>query len=783
MPSSFSRGDARTTRTRRRKTSRRRGFLRWLGLALLALVVTGLAALGIAYATTDIPEPNERATQQTSILYYADGKTEMDRIAEVNREVVSIDKVPEHVRQAFLAAEDRSFYENEGISPKGIARAVWVAIRGGEQQGGSTITQQYVKNFYLTPERTLTRKAKELLISVKIDNELSKDEILQDYLNTIYFGRNADGIQSASKAYFGKDVSKLTPSEGAFLASVIRGPSLYDPRLGEEQKELAQGRWEYVVDAMAEQGWLTAEEREKAAFPDTVKINEKRGRSDEIGFITEEVRDELRGKLKLSDAQIAKGGFKIVTTIDKQAQKASSTAVENLRPEGEKAKDLHIGLVSIAPGDGAVRAMYGGAKFGESSYFNDAIDGKMQAGSTMKPFTMIAALDKGIPLSTVYSGASPYYNKAFVYDQPDATAIQKAGGVVNYNNTSYGPVNMRTATQKSINTYYAQLNLAVTPKASAEAAKAAGVRGFNGTEEVDLSTAPSSVFGTDAVRVLDMANAYATIAAQGNRSTPYFIHSVKGEGEYKIDYTVKKDVRKAFPQDVARDAIQAMSQVGTAGGTAYPTAANLGRPLAGKTGTTSDNYAAWFTGFTPGQLSTAVGIYKGDGSLQEKNQLVGIGQYSEITGGTLPAQIWTQFMIGALEGKKVEQLPPPGNVQYRPQSSSTPPTYQPPAPPPPPSTTQAPQPTTTQKSSSSTSSKSSSSTSSSSTTKESSSSSTTKESPSSTTTPKPSSSSTPPPSSSTPPPTSTPPPSPSPPKPSTPSPSRTSEPATGSGGG
>ena len=379
-------------------------------------------------------------------------------------------------------------------------------------------------------------------------------------------------------------------------------------------------------------------------------------------------------------------------------------------------------VASIQPGDGAIRAMYGGPKYGKGryGYFNSAVDGKMQAGSTMKPFTMIAALRKGIPLSTTYSGASPYYNRAFIYDGADASDIQRQGGIVNFGNSSYGPVNMRTATQKSVNTYYAQLNLAAKPKATAESAKDAGVVAYDGDKRTGLSTGPGNVFGTDAVRVIDMANAYATIAAEGRRATPYYISKVTSTGEHDLEYEVKKDVRRAFPQDVARDAIQAMSLVGQPGGTGYPTVADLGRPVGGKTGTTSNNYAAWFDGFTPGQLATAVGMYKGDGRLVEKNQLKNIGGFAEVTGGTIPARIWTDYMIGALEGEPVKKLPPAGNVTYRPQTDNTTApapitTTQTPVPEPTTtrSTTQEPEPTSTSSSSSSTSSSSSSSSSSS----------------------------------------------------------------------
>ena len=227
---------------------------------VLALGVLGLVAVGVAYARTDIPDANELATAQASIVYYSDGKTELARLADAqgNRESVPLSKVPDHMQKAMLAAEDQDFYQNNGISPTGIARAVLVAVKGGQAtQGGSTITQQYVKNYFLTADRTLSRKAREILISLKIDKQQSKDEILENYLNTIYYGRGAYGIQTASKAYFNKDVSKLTPAESAFLASVIRGPSLYDPALGEEQEANARERSGFVLDAMVKEGWLS----------------------------------------------------------------------------------------------------------------------------------------------------------------------------------------------------------------------------------------------------------------------------------------------------------------------------------------------------------------------------------------------------------------------------------------------------------------------------------------------------------------------------------------------
>lgn len=663
---------ARSGRAPRKRRRGKRRILRKILLGLVLLVAMGVAALVAAYLLVDIPEPNDRAVAQASVLYYSDGETEMDRIATVNREAVEIDQVPKDVQHAFLAAEDRSFYENRGVSPKGLARAVSGAVAGEDRGGGSTITQQYVKNYFLTQDQTYSRKAKELLISVKIDRELSKDEILENYLNTIYFGRGADGIQTAAEEYFGKDVEELTASEGAVLASVIRGPSLYDPSLGEQQKGMSRDRWEYVLDGMVDQGWLTPSERAEERFPTVKPPQRTESKADDIGFITEEVRSELRERLGMTDAEIDRGGHQIVTTIDKDAQKAAAESVQEHRPTGERTSDLHIGLASIEPGDGAVRAMYGGERFGigRYGYFNSAVDGKMQAGSTMKPFTMIAALRKGIPLSTVYSGASPYYNRAFTYDASDASEIQQQGGIVNYGDNDYGPVDMTTATRKSINTYYAQLNLAADPKATAAAARDSGVIAWRGEKQTELSRGPGNVFGTDSVRVIDMANAYATIAAEGKRARPYYIAKVTGTGDSDLEYTAKKKIDRAYPQDVARDAIQAMSHVGESGGTGYPTVGELDRPVGGKTGTTSDNYAAWFDGYTPGQLATAVGMYKGDGSLVKRNQLVNLGDHEEITGGTIPASIWTDYMREALEGEPVKDLPPPGDVEFRRQTQT-----------------------------------------------------------------------------------------------------------------
>jgi membrane peptidoglycan carboxypeptidase len=632
-------------------------------LVLLGLFLVGAAVVGVAFATTAIPQPNDLANAQASIIYYADGKTEMARISEVNREIVPLSRIPLHVQHALLAAEDRTFYQNSGVSPTGIGRALIVALKGGPTQGGSTITQQYVKNYFLTQDRTITRKAKEFIISIKIDQSESKNTILANYLNTIYYGRGAYGIQTAAKAYFGHDASKLTVAEGALLASVIRGPAYYDPGLGASQKANAKERVKYVLDGMVSQRWLSAQARAKATFPTTI-TKRKIVKGGTLGYVTNEVRLELTNKLHLSKDSIDRGGLRVVTTIDKKSQDAAVKAVNdkmppqyfekvNLKDPTVAAKALHVGLTAIRPGDGAVIAMYGGRDY-STEPLNTSTQSTMQGGSTFKVFGLLAALQRNISTKTRYDGYSPRYMPEFV------SPGDPRGRVENYGNEQVPRVDLRKALAESVNTIFAQLNLAVAApgvngKGLMDAAITAGLpkpcpRGTPvGTRgcTTGLETNINNVFGTASPFVIDMANAYATIAAQGKRATPYLITSVKSA---TVDYKVSKDLKTAFPEPVSADVTEAMTHVVTEGtGTK---AQALGRPAAGKTGTTTDNLAAWFDGFTP-QLSTAVGMYMGGGT-----KPIEVNNFGEVTGSTFPLDIWTAFMQGALEGTPVVNFPP-----------------------------------------------------------------------------------------------------------------------------
>jgi membrane peptidoglycan carboxypeptidase len=691
-----------------RRTWRRFFSLKRILLVLLGLFLTGAALVGVAFATTSVPQPNDLALAQASIIYYADGKTEMYRISTINREVVPYSKIPLHVQHALLAAEDRSFYQEHGVSPTGIGRALLVALKGGPTQGGSTITQQYVKNYFLTQDRTISRKAKEFIISIKIDQSQTKNEILTNYLNTIYYGRGAYGIQTASKAYFGHDASRLTVAEGALLASVIRGPSYYDPALGKSQKANAVARMKYVLDGMVAEGWLTPSARAKVTFPKTIpKV--KTVTSGTIGYIVNDVKLELTNKYGYSKDAIDSGGLRIVTTIDKKAEDSAIRAVNqkmppqyfdkvNLKdPNGKTyttlpnsvaralkdpnsaARALHVGLTAIRPNDGAVVAMYGGKDFLNDPY-NSSTQATMQGGSTFKVFGLLAALQKGISTKTVYDGYSPRYMPEF-----NSPGMPK-GEVKNFGNEQVGRVDLRTALGESVNTIFAQLNLAVAApgthgtglrSAAIAAGLPAGTRG--------LGTNINNVFGTASPHVIDMANAYATIAAQGQKATPYLITSVKSAAGVSM-YKVSKNLKTAFTKPVTADVTEAMTHVVTDPGATGQTAQQLGRPAAGKTGTTTDNLAAWFDGFTP-QLSTAVGMYMGDGT-----NSIEVNNFDQVTGGTFPLDIWTAFMEGALQGQPVQNFPARVGVG----DNTLPP---PPAPPthkptPTPSTTSTPVPTT-----------------------------------------------------------------------------------------
>ena len=602
-------------------------------LVVLLVVGLGVGAFALVMAATSVPTPNEMATSQATIVYWADGKTELARLGDSSRRSVAIDDVPEPVRNAVLAAEDRTFYEHGGISPMGIARAVVNNVRGESTQGGSTITQQYAKNAFLTQDRSWQRKIKEAVLAFKLETVVSKDQILEDYLNTIYFGRGADGIDAAARAYFGKPAVELDLAEGAVLAAIIKSPNGLSP---EDNLGALKGRWNYVLDSMVEQGWLGAKERKDLDFPEIKPAKAGNRLGGQTGYLVKAVTDELIAR-GFDETEIQRGGLRITSTFERKAVRAATAAVRKQGPDSGT-EGLRIGLAAVRPGTGEVIAMYGGPDFVENQ-INNATQPFAQAGSTFKPFALAAATENGVTLGTVWNGNSPATINGYT--------------LTNYGDKSYGQVTLLQATERSINTAYVEVEQQVGVDKVADAALRAGIP--ESTPGLNLGNLDLTfVLGTASPSGVDVANAYATFAAGGTRARATVIRKVEGSNGGLL-YEFEPETVAAFSSDIASTVAYALNRVQTRGtGVA---ALALERPAAVKTGTTDGNRSAWFAGFTP-QLSTAVLMAKEDADGMPVS-LSGTGGLGTVTGGSFPAAIWTAFMKAVLADAPVAEFPEP----------------------------------------------------------------------------------------------------------------------------
>lgn len=623
---------------RQGKTGVRRWLPSWklVSGTFLFFVLLGVGAVVYAYNATEIPSPSDFARAQTSTVYFADGTTPIGSFSEQDRVLVDSATIPDHVKNAVVAAEDRSFYDNPGINPAGIARALWNNIRGGDQQGGSSITQQYAERYYFGETVTsYTGKIREAFLAVKLDRAQDKDEILVNYLNTIYFGRDAYGIEVAAQAYFGVPVSELTVAQAALIAGIIPSPNNWDPAVSPEK---AEQRWNYVLDGMVATGTLTQAERDAQVFPEAAPRTATDTYAGPNGYLLREVRDEIVERTDITEEDLDRRGYSIVTTIDPGWQQAAVAAAAGM-PE-DAPPNLRAGIVSLDPATGAIRALYGGPDYLTITR-NAVTQDTAQAGSTFKPFTLVAHLESGNSLRTTYNGNNDP-GEIEGWDEPPG----------NFGGQSFGRIDVARATANSVNTVYAQMNAEVGPEATVDVAVRAGIP----EDTTGLEALPSNVLGSASPHPLDMARAYSTFAAQGVRTTPHIVQSVTyldGDLVYEADTRGER----VFEEDVMADTTYALTRVVQEG--SGEKAQALGRPVAGKTGTSSDNKSAWFVGYTP-QVATAVALYQvGEGTEEE---ITPFGGYRQITGSSVPLDLWVDFMVPVTQGMEVVDFPARADV-------------------------------------------------------------------------------------------------------------------------
>ena len=617
---------------------------RVLVASVFAIFGLGFGAVATLYATIDIPAPADFAVASTTKIYYSDGTTELGTLADYQREPVTLDQVPEYLQKGVVASEDASFYTNSGVSPRGILRAFVNNITGGRQQGGSTLTQQYVERYYLGTTKGYVGKAKEALLAMKINRQESKEQILENYLNTIYFGRGAYGVEMAAQKYFGTSVKALNLSQSALLVAVIPSPSGWDPAVN---REMAEAKWNRVLDRMVGEGYLSQSERDQQTFPETIAPSTSNSFSGTNGYLMSTVVNELVAMGKFTVDDLNQKGLKIVTTINKTMQEAAVDSVNKLPKD--RPSNNYVGLISTDPRNGEIYALYGGADYLVRQR-NSVTQDHAQAGSTFKPFGLLAALKQGISL-----------NKTF-----DSTTPKKFGAIEvnNFDDKSRGMVNLVTATKYSINTAYVGLNNKIGPANTKAAAIEAGLP----ADTPGLDDTLTNVLGSASPRAIDMAKAYSTFANKGKTTTPHIVRTVIDRSGATVFQGDTGGVQAVDADIVAQ--MNVALQATTRGDGTAKTAGKLDRPVAGKTGTSSDTRSAWFIGYVP-QMLTAVNMYQ-VGPNGEEEALTGFGKYwYGIGGGSFPAEIWLRYMETATEDMDVMTFDKPAKASAVPEATST----------------------------------------------------------------------------------------------------------------
>ncbi len=648
-----------------------------VGFTVLVAGVFGMIA--IAYANTPIPKATQAdATAQGSVIYYRDGKTAIGRVGETRVIIDDINKIPRHVQDAVIAAENRSFREDAGISFSGLMRSVWMTVSGEQVQGASTITQQMARNYYdgLSREVSAQRKIKEIFVAIKLNKSMSKDEILLQYLNTVPFGRGANGIEAAARAFFKKHVWELNEAQAAYLAGRIQSPSRFD--VEELKKNLAptQERFAYVIDGMAKldpgrysglpakYGVQDGKLVDPKKFPKLAKENNKDVMGGLKGYMIIQVMQELK-EGGLSPDMVRSGGYKIVSTFDKRLMVEAQKAVKGVT--NGMSKEFHTGLAAVDPRNGRVLAFYGGDNYVANNW-NTAFDSRKQAASAFKPYVLAAWLDAGHSLNSYVPG-----NVTVPETLPGTTKINNSHNVGQ-------AIDVVKATAQSVNTAFASMAYTLDEQSGTigqlAAVKQIAVAAGLNKQAMDKDVADHKYLfsiGSALVTPVEQAAGYSIFANAGKHVDYHVVKEVK-----KGDLVVVREqstVKNVISPEAAADATVAMEEVlktGTAGGK------GIGRPAAGKTGTNNDEKEAWFVGYTP-QLVTAVGMYReqcrtksgkvvelkaltcptgkapkyGDDNPYSRPKEVSLG----FEGADKPTSIWRAFMLEAMKDEKVEQFP------------------------------------------------------------------------------------------------------------------------------
>jgi penicillin-binding protein 1A len=625
-----------------RRRRRKHGAVTAIVVVVLLAVAAGIGggAAVIAYGSScDLDSLRSVDIGANTFVYAADGSLLGSIPAERNREPVTAKDMSLWIRKATIAIEDRRFLEHNGVDIEGTARAAVANIKaGGIVEGGSTITQQLVRNLYISRERTVQRKVKEACLATKLDRARTKEWILTTYLNQVFYGNRAYGIEAASRTYFSKPASKLLVSEAALLAGLTQAPSVYNPFTVPAR---ALARRNEVLRAMLETGVITSRVHRLAV---AAKLDLRRGKVYDairepyfFGYVRDRLIEEY------GPQPVRSGGLKVYTTIIPRYQRLAETAIRETLDERE---DPAAALISISPRTGAIRAMAAIVPNRPKNQFNLLSQARRQPGSTFKTFVLSAAVEQGINPDSTY-----YVSAPFTY------RIHPAGNcddgswwcVKTYANDYYGWSSIRSATLRSDNSVYAQLTLDVTPEKVADVARRMGVR-----SQLDVKGAfvPSIGLGSIAVSPLDIASSYATLAAEGVYSEPMAIRRVvldDGSVDTRAGWGKPKR-RRAISEGAAAIVTRILEQNIQSG---TGTRAAFGRPAAGKTGTAELNVDAWFAGYTP-ELATAVwmGYTRAEIPLDSVHGIA-------VTGGSFPAEMWRLFMEPALEGREPASFPEP----------------------------------------------------------------------------------------------------------------------------